>query len=154
MTNSLWPRGLYSPPGSSVHGILQARVLEWDAISSSRGIFLNPHLLHWQVDSLPLSHLGNLKGNIVLAVQWLSCVQLFATPWTASCQASLSITISLSLLKLMCIEWVKPSNHFILCCLLLLLPPIFPNLRGFFQWVSSLHQLAKLLELQLQHQFS
>ena len=54
-----------SPPGSSVHGILQARILQWVAISSSRGIFLtkgsNPgllHLLHWQVDSSPLHHLG------------------------------------------------------------------------------------------------
>ena len=51
-----------SLPGSSIHGILQARTLEWVAISSSRGIFLtqrlNPHLLHWQADSLPLSHLG------------------------------------------------------------------------------------------------
>ena len=50
-----------SPPGSSVHGILHARILEWVAISFSRGIFptqgLNPHLLHWQADSLPQSHL-------------------------------------------------------------------------------------------------
>ena len=51
-----------APPGSSVHGILQARILEWVAISSSRGIFptqgSNPHLLHWQMDSLSLGHLG------------------------------------------------------------------------------------------------
>ena len=46
-----------SSPGSSVHGILQARILEWDAISFLRGS--NQHLLHWQVDSLPLHHLGN-----------------------------------------------------------------------------------------------
>ena len=62
----LWPHGR-SPPGSSVLGIFWARILEWVAISSSRGIFLtqgsNPHLLHllhWQVDSLLLSHLGSL----------------------------------------------------------------------------------------------
>ena len=52
-----------SPPGSSVHGISQARILEWAAISYSRGIFptqgSNPCLLHWQVDSLPLSHQGS-----------------------------------------------------------------------------------------------
>ena len=52
-----------SPPGSSVHGIYQARILEWVAVSFSRGIFptqgSNPHLLHWQVDSLPLCHLGS-----------------------------------------------------------------------------------------------
>ena len=58
----------------------------------------------------------------VVVVQSLSHVQLFVTPWTAACQASLSFTISQSLLKLMSIESVMPSNHFILCCLLLLLP--------------------------------
>ena len=59
------------------------------------------------------------------SVHSLSCVQLFATPWTAVCQASLSITNSWSLLKLMSIELVMPSNHLILCCPLLLLPSIF-----------------------------
>ena len=49
-------------------------------------------------------------------IQSLSCVQLFATPWTAACQVSLSFTISQSLLKLMSIESVMPSNHLILCC--------------------------------------
>ena len=53
------------------------------------------------------------------------------TPWTAACQASLSITNSQSLLKLMPIESVMPSNHLILCHLLLLLPSIFPRIRGF-----------------------
>ena len=51
------------------------------------------------------------------------------TPWTAACQASLSFTISQSLLKLMSIKSVMPSNHLILCCPLLLLPSIFPNIR-------------------------
>ena len=64
------------------------------------------------------------------SVQLLSCVQLFATPWTAACQASLSITNSQSLLKLMSIELV-PSNHLILCHLLLLLPSIFPSISIF-----------------------
>ena len=67
----------------------------------------------------------------LLVVQLLSCVQLFATPWTSACQASLSFTISQSLLKLMSIELVMPSSHLILCCPLLLLPPIFPNIRSF-----------------------
>ena len=58
----------------------------------------------------------------------LSHVQLFATPWSATCQASLSFTISWSLLKLKSIESVMPSNHLILCCLLLL-PSIFPSIR-------------------------
>ena len=65
------------------------------------------------------------------SVQSLSCVWLFATPWTAGCQASLSITISQSLLKLMSIESVMPSNHLILCHLLLLPPSIFPTIRGY-----------------------
>ena len=55
----------------------------------------------------------------------------FSTPWTAACQASLSITISQSFLKLMSIESVIPSNHLILCCPLLLLPSIFPSIRFF-----------------------
>ena len=61
----------------------------------------------------------------------LSRVQLFATPWTAAHQASLSFTVSWSLFKLMSIESVIPSNHLILCHLLLLLPSIFPNIRVF-----------------------
>ena len=61
----------------------------------------------------------------------LSHVQLFAIPWTATYQASLSFTISQSLLKLMPIELVMPSNHLILCCPLLLLPSIFPSIRVF-----------------------
>ena len=65
----------------------------------------------------------------VVAVQLLSCVQLFVTPWTAAHQASLSFTISWSLLKLMSIELVMASNHLILCCPLLLLPSIFPSIR-------------------------
>ena len=65
------------------------------------------------------------------SVQSLSCVQLFATPWTAARQASLSITNSQSSPKLMCIEWVMPSDHLILCHPLLLLPSIFPSVRVF-----------------------
>ena len=65
------------------------------------------------------------------SVQSLSHVRLFATPWTAACQASLSITNSQSLLKLMSIELVMPSNHLILCCPLLFLPSIFPSIRVF-----------------------
>ena len=65
------------------------------------------------------------------SVQSLSRVQLFATPWTAAHQASLSITNSQSLLKPMSIESVMPSNHLILCHPLLLPPPIFPSIRAF-----------------------
>ena len=70
------------------------------------------------------------------SVQSLSHDQLFATPWTAALQASLSITSSRSLRKLMSIESVMPSNHFILCRPLLLLPSIFPSI-----WVFPMSQL-------------
>ena len=65
------------------------------------------------------------------SVQLLSCVQLFAIPWIAAHQASLSITISQSLLKLMSIMSMMPSNHLILCHPLLLAPSIFPSIRVF-----------------------
>ena len=65
------------------------------------------------------------------SVQWLSRVRLFETPCIAACQASLSITNSRSLLKLMSIQLVMPSNHLILCRPLLLLPPIPPSIRVF-----------------------
>ena len=65
------------------------------------------------------------------SVQSLSRVWLFVTPWTPTRPASLSITISQSLPKLMSIEWVMPSNHLILCCPLLLLPLIFRRIRVF-----------------------
>ena len=68
---------------------------------------------------------------LFVVVQSLSCVCLFATPRTAAHQASLSFIISLSLLKLMSTEVVMPSNHFILCCLLLFLLSIFPSIRVF-----------------------
>ena len=88
----------------------------------------------------------------IIAVQSLSSVRLFAIPWTAACQASQSFMISQSLLKLMSIESVMPSNLLILCHSLLLLPSMFPRNQGLFQWVGSLHHVAKVLGLRLQHQ--
>ena len=76
----------------------------------------------------------NLSFQILIhfsSVQSLSHIQLFATPWTAAHQTSLYITSSQSLLKLMSIELVMPSNHLILCCPLLLLPSVFPSIRVF-----------------------
>ena len=69
--------------------------------------------------------------NMFISVQSLGYVWLFATPWTAACQASLSIINSWSLLRLMSIDSVMPSNHLILCHPLLLLPSIFPSIRVF-----------------------
>ena len=98
--------------------------------------------------------LRDCSKNVVQfsSVQLVSRIQLFVTPWTAACQASLSIINSQRLLKLRSIESVMPSNHLILCCPLL--SPAF-NLsqhQGLFKWVSSSHQVAKVLEFQLQHQ--
>ena len=75
---------------------------------------------------------------IFFVVQSISCVQLFAAPWTASCQASLSFTISQSLFKLISIESVMPSNHLILCHPPFLLPSVFPSIRVFSS-ESTLH---------------
>ena len=80
------------------------------------------------------------KGSPISSVQWLSRVQLFATPWTSALQASLSINNSQSLLRLMSIESVMPSNHLILCHPLLLLPQSFPA-SGSFQ-MSQLFALG------------
>ena len=68
---------------------------------------------------------------VVVVVQLLDHIQLLATPWTAACQAFLSFTTPLSLLKLMCVESVMPSYHLMLCCPLLLLPSVFPSIRVF-----------------------
>ena len=86
--------------------------------------------IHWSFCS-PDSYIMLTKINRFSSVQSLSRVWLFATPWTAACQASLSITNSQSLLKLKSIESVITSNHLILCCPLLLLLSIFPNIRVF-----------------------
>ena len=81
-----------------------------------------------------------------------SCVQLFVTSWTAAHQASLSLTISWSLLKLMSIELVMPPHHLILCCLLLLLPSVFPCIRVFTSESALRIKWPKLLDFQLYHQ--
>ena len=80
---------------------------------------------------LQKSRKKNNKFKVSESIQSLSCVQFFVTPWTAACQASLSITNSQSLSKFMSIELVMPSNHLILCHALLLLPSIFPSIRVF-----------------------
>ena len=99
----------------------------------------NLNLLHawnnWQSISISLGILSNLA---IVVVQLLSLVWLFATPWTAACQTSLFFTISRSLLKLMSIELMMPSNHLILCQPLFLLPSILPSSRVFSN-ESALH---------------
>ena len=81
--------------------------------------------------------MGCCKYTSLSSVQSLSRVQLVVTPWTAARHASLSFTISRSLLKLMSIELGMPSNHLVLCCPLLLLPSIFPSTRVFSNDLAS-----------------
>ena len=92
--------------------------------------------MHEKLHMYPLTEILSFKLclNIFLclsSVQSLSHVRLFAIPWTAAHQASLSFTNSQSVLKLMCIKSVMPSNHLILCCPLLPLTSVFPSLRVF-----------------------
>ena len=125
VSNSVTP---FSPPGFSVHEISQARILAWVAFSFS---------LDTTVHRIAKSRTW-LKQLQFSSFQLLSHVWLFATPWTAACQADLSITNSQSLLKLMSVESVMPSNHLILCRPLLLPHSIFPSIRVFSN-ESDLH---------------
>ena len=116
-------------PGGGVHPLsfhpnLQENLRQWE----------------WILCFLSISNL-----EIGPCVLLFSQIQLFVIPWTVARQAYLSLTNTWSLPKFMSIELVMPSNHLILCCLLLL-TSIFPSLRVFS------HQVAKVLELQLQHQ--
>ena len=131
-----------SLPGSCIHGIFQARVLEWITIAFSTGYIKNCNLSMQMTDLFEdpsktyllgrhcLFCLFYMKSNFQ-SVQLLSHVRLFASTLTAVQQASLSITNSRSLPKLMSFESVLPSNHLIFCCPLLLLPSIFPSITVF-----------------------
>ena len=121
---------LYNPmdcssPGSSVHRILKAKILEWVTIFFSRDqtrVSCVSCIGRWGL--YYKNHLGCPYIRIqISSVQSLSLVWFFATPWTATCWSSLSITNSRSLLTLVSIETVMPSNHLIVCRPLLL-PPL------------------------------
>ena len=174
-----------SPPGSSVHGILQARILEGVAISFSRrsswprnqtqvSCIAGRWFANWAMREAPSPSLepifqpASVKDSYNILAFWVprylsivcnqsvssvtqSCPTL-CNPMDCSIQASLSITNSQSLLKLMSTESVMPSNHLILCSPLLLPPSMFLSIRVFSQWVSSSHQVAKVLKFQFQHQ--
>ena len=112
-------------------------------ITSQRHYHLIPS--HWGFQCMNWGgHKHTAHKNLVQSVQWLSHVQLFATPWTATCQAFLSITNSWSLIKLMSIGSIMPSKRLILCHPLLLLPSILPSIRVFSNELA-LHQVAKVL---------
>ena len=155
MFDSLWPCGLEPArllcPGDSpgkntgvrCHALLQG-------IFPTQGIDLHLfRLLHWQAVSLSVAPSGKPVFYCQFSlVQLLNCIRLFATPWTAACQASLSITNSQSLLKPLCplSRWCHPTISSSV------VPFSLSQHQGLFQWVSSSHQMAKVSELQLQHQ--
>ena len=126
----------------------------WSGLPTSPGglpdLGIDLGLLHCRQILYHLSHQGSPTWEHQFSsVQLLSHVRLYVTPWTAARQASLSITNSQSLLKLMSIESVMPSNHLIL--LSFPSPPASnpsPH-QSLFQWVNSSHQVAKVLEFQL-----
>ena len=133
-----------SSPGFSVHRILQAGILEWVAIPFSRGSY-KPTIEPTSLVSPALAGVFFTSSATVKptfscfsSVQSLSRVRLFATPWTAAHQASLSITNSWSLLKLTSIKFMMPFNYLILCCSLLLWPSNFPSI-GVFSNKPLLH---------------
>ena len=104
--------------------------VRWAGLSNVFSIFeclFRPLFLAWAIGTAS-PYLAQGLSSEVVVVQSLSHVRLFVTPWTVAHQASLSFTISQSQLKLTCIESVMPSNHLILCRLLLL-PLIFPSIR-------------------------
>ena len=135
---TLWGLMDCSPPDSSVHGTFQERTLEWGAMPSSRGSsqppdwtasFMSPALA---AGSLPLEPAGKAQQGHYIHFSSVTRSSLpLCDPMTAAYQASLSITNSWSLLKLMSIEKVMPSDHLILCHPLSLLPSIFPSIRVF-----------------------
>ena len=118
----------YGPPGSSIHGMFQARILEWFAISSPG------YLLDLRIGLMSPTLAGRFFATepphcfVSQSVQLLSRGWLFLTPWTAACQASMSITTSWSLFKLMSFEWVMPSYR-LLHRSRILAPSIFPSIR-------------------------
>ena len=141
----------WSPRGSSVHGILQARILEWVAISSSRGSSwprdwtrVSRVFPHWQAGSLLLSPLGSTFSSVAqscptLQPHALQHARFPTTPGASSNSCPLSQP---------CHPTISSSVIPFSSCLQ------SPSIRGLFKWVSSSHQVAKVLELQLQHQSS
>ena len=106
----------------------------------------------FHIEVVPYSIRLSLSDSFLLASdQSLSHVRLFVTPWTAACQASLSTTNSQSLLKLISIEWMMPSNRLIFCCPLLFLLSFFPSIRVFSNESVLRITCPKYWEFQLQH---
>ena len=130
------------PLTSPIHWTCKCqRVCNCDHVSPATAKPQRNRRVNWGLKSQQISMYQFYPTQKMTTVQFgslLSCVWLFVTPWTAARQASLSITNSQSLLKLMSIESVMPSNHLILCRPILLLPSIFPSIQLFIPscWTS------------------
>ena len=116
----VWLRQTEYPPHCSI-----PRLYTWEGLN----LYSSSITLVFQI--IPDVTFNSLKYSVVVVVQSLSQVRLFVTSWITAHQGSLSFTISWSLLKLMSIELVMPSNHLVLCHPLLLLPSLFPSIRVF-----------------------
>ena len=145
----------YSSGEKSLFSRLKAKgaggTTSFDAPHTFERLLVCVHALFHNLNPFSLGFCIPALGIFVVD-QLLSHFWLFLNLWTAACQASLSFTISQSLLKLAFSESVMLSNHLLLCCPLFLLPSILWA-SELFQWVSSSHQVTEVLELPLQHQF-
>ena len=143
-----WSFSFNISPSNEDSGLISFRI-DWLDLLAVQGT-LKSLLQHHSSKASCFSALPSLLS--ISSVQSLSRIRHFVTPWTAACQPSLSFTISRSLLKLMSIESVMPSNHLILFHPLLLLPSTFPSIRVFSNDSILCTRWPKVLEFQLQHQ--
>ena len=130
MLTSLWPH-LWSETSVGLFPGDGMRSWVWKVKFNMDLSYTDPSWIMFLALSVPSSSAPLFSFLEITSVQLLSRIQLFVTLWTAACQASLTITNSWSLLKLMSIESAMPSNHLILCRPLLLLPSTFPCIRVF-----------------------
>ena len=137
--------------GTGRPGVLQS--MGWQRVRHDCATEQQPKTKHNVFRDYFTCYFSSMYMDNETTFQFSSVAHSCPTPWTVARQSSLSITNSRSLLKLMSVELVMSPNRLILCHPLLLLPAftLSPN-QGLFQWVSSSHQVAKVLEFQLQHQ--
>ena len=158
-TDFLWMREPLSRPFSQVLSLILNMLFKLKPSAPSKPSLLPPSLsrlnlmitqVKWFSLILSTPLLPHSDSILSFVVQFPKSCLTLGNPMTAALQAPPSSTVSWNLLKFMSVELVMLLNHLILCHPLLHLPLIFPSTRVFFQWVSSSHQVAKVLELQHQ----